>query len=149
MSTPSWRASARGGRRGHGQTDHRFVFCGKGHDRSVVLFGERRSGNRRFRAGGGGLLLGDHHGLCDRRLEPQDDLADLDLIALRNQQLGDLAVGGRGNLEARLLGLDLDHRLVAFDGIAHRDKHGGHFNRVDVLPELGQFQLLHGRSHGS
>ena len=75
----------------------------------------------------------------------QDDRADLDLVALLDPDFLDGAGDRRRHLDGGLVGLELEHRLIAGDGVADVDHHAHHVAAGDVLAQLGNFEFSHGR----
>ena len=81
---------------------------------------------------------------CRRRVvHGQDDGADLDLVALLDLDLLDDAGDRRGHFDRRLVGLELEHRLIARDRVADLDQHAGDVAAGDVLAQFGNFEFRH------
>ena len=84
----------------------------------------------------GGAVLADH----DQHRAHRDD------VALRDQDPGDHARRGRRDLDRRLVGLDLDERVVLRDLLPLRDEPARDLALGQALPEIGQLELVrHGR----
>ena len=80
----------------------------------------------------GGAVLADD----DEHRPDRDDLAFLD------EDLRDLAGGGRRDLDGRLVGLDLDERLVLGDLVALGDEPAGDLAFGQALAEVGKLELV-------
>jgi hypothetical protein len=74
-------------------------------------------------------------------VDDEDDLADLHLLAGLHLRFLDDARDGRGNLDRRLVGFELEDRLVLLDGIARVDEHAEDVAALDVLAQLGEFHV--------
>ena len=68
--------------------------------------------------------------------------ADRDDVALLDEDLRDLAGGGRGDLDRRLVRLDLDERLVLGDLVAHGHEPAGDLAFGQALAEIGKLELV-------
>ena len=75
--------------------------------------------------------------------EHQHDLPDLDLVSRLHLDVGDDAADVRRHFDRRLVGLELEHRLVLLDGvprlhqnandITRCDEHADHIALLDVF----------------
>ncbi len=94
--------------------------------RSVAKAGAACSGaaaaRREHRLDGGSVATGNEAGDVLSGLTDDDErILDGDLVAFLPQELQDGALGGRGHLHGRLVGLDGRERLVDGDGVAFGD----------------------------
>ena len=88
--------------------------------------GRRRCGRRR-RGGAGAVVL-----------DAQDRLADLDLVAGLDLDVFDCAGDRRGHFDRRLVGFELEHRLILRQRVAGLHEHAQDIAGGDVLAQLGQ-----------
>ena len=68
--------------------------------------------------------------------------ADRGDLALRDEDARDEARGRRGDLDGRLVGLDLDERLVLGDLVADRDEPARHLALGQPLAQVGQLERV-------
>jgi hypothetical protein len=80
---------------------------------------------------------------CLRRplVEGQDDLADLHLVALLDLDLLHRARHVRRHLDGRLVGLELEHRLILLERIARVDHDADDVTGGDVLAEFRNLEF--------
>ena len=86
---------------------------------------------RRFRFLRGGLRR-----LRRATVDREHHLADVDLLSLLDLHLFHRAGDRRGNFDGRLVGLELENRLVFGDRVPGLDQHPDDVARRDVLAEL-------------
>ena len=99
-----------------------------------------RSGRLRFRLRGGLGFLGG--GLRSATLvERQHDLSDFDLVPLLDLHLAHRAVDVGRDFDRRLVGFQLQHRLVFLQRVAGLDEDSHYFAGADVLAELWNLEF--------
>ena len=104
-----------------------------------------RSGRLRFRLRGGLVFLGS--GFRSATLvKRQHELTDLDLLPLLDFDLAHRAVDVRRHFDGRLVGFQLQHRLVFLQRVAGLDEDPHHFAGADVLAELWNLEFSHSSS---
>jgi hypothetical protein len=74
-------------------------------------------------------------------LQAREQGSHLHVLALGNQDFGEHAGLGRGKLHRRLVGLELDERLVGSNGIAGRDEPRRHRRLAYGLPQVGHYDV--------
>ena len=74
-------------------------------------------------------------------VDRQHDLADLDLLALLDLDLLDRAGDRRRHFDRRLVGLELEDRLVFRHRVARRHQHANDIAGGDVLAEFGEREV--------
>src|SRR4029453_340597 len=86
--------------------------------------------------------------VADRRLrcpvlsDHDEDRPDRDDLSLLDHDLRDLARGRRGDLDRRLVGLDLDERLVLGDLVPFGHEPAGDLAFGQALAEVGKLELV-------
>ncbi len=76
----------------------------------------------------------------------EHDLADFDRVAFLDEQLAHAAGVRAGNLDDRLVGLQLEDAVVGGDLVALVDQHAHHVAAMDVLAEFGKLEVdVHAR----
>ena len=76
-------------------------------------------------------------------VDGEDHRADLHLVALLDLDLFDDAGHRRRHFDCRLVGLELQDRLVLLDRVADVDEHARDVAAGDVLPQFGNLELRH------
>src|SRR5205085_2123221 len=98
-----------------------------------------RGGRRRVRVG--------LRGLARRRraiaADGEDHLPDLHFLARLDLDIADRAVDRRRHFDRRLVGLELEYRLIDLDGVAALHQHAQHIAAVNVFTEFGEFEVRH------
>ena len=126
-STPSsWRSGGRAASRGHVPPGDRSGDCPR------VVSGTDGAGSARGCSQPAGAVLADH----DQHRPDRDDLA------LGDEDLRDLAGRGRRDLDGRLVGLDLDERVVLGDLLALGDEPAGDLALGQPFAEIRQLELV-------
>ena len=74
-------------------------------------------------------------------VERQDDLADGDLVAALDLDLGDRAGHRRRHFDGRLVGLELEDGLILGDRVADLDEDVQHVAALDAVPEVGNLEF--------
>ena len=114
-----------------------------------------RAGSRRFPASRGRWLCcrwGRRFGLSHPRFrllraaaglsfDRQDDLAHRRGIPFGHHDLGNGTTHRGGDLDDRLVGLELDDRLVLLEGVADGNEDIDYLSRFDVFPEVGELEF--------
>jgi hypothetical protein len=116
------------GLRGLPALGRRFV-----HDR------RRRTRARDVRSRGVRLRRRCVSGLVD----DENDLTDIHLVTGVDAHLLDDAAHRRGHLDGRLVGFELEHRLVALQRIASLNQDAHDVSGGDVLAQLGKGEFSH------
>ena len=100
----------------------------------------RRLGRRLLSAfaGCGWLRRGGRRVAC---VVAEDRLADLDLVAGLHLDLFDGAGNRRRDLDRRLVGFELDDRLIFRDGVARLDQDAEDVAGFDLLAKLGEGEI--------
>ena len=80
--------------------------------------------------------------LCAVLADHDEDRPDRDDLALLDEDLRDLAGGRRRDLDRRLVGLDLDERLVLGDLVALGHEPAGDLAFGQALAEIGKLELV-------
>ena len=82
------------------------------------------------------------------RLDRQQGLPDFDRLPLGHVDLDDLAGLRAGNLDHRLVGLDLDDAVIAGDYVPLAHQHADDVAAFDVLAQFGECEFdVHGLLH--
>ena len=95
--------------------------------------------------GAGSAGSGRRLGLGGSDLAVADDdegSADRHELALLHEDAGHLPAGGRGDLDGRLVGLDLDERVVFVDHLADLDEPAGDLAFGHPFAEVGKLELV-------
>src|SRR5581483_2603310 len=95
-----------------------------------------RRGGRRLRR----LRRGGRRGRA-AFVHRQDRLADLHLLAGLHLDVLHLAGDRRGHFDGRLVGLELEDRLILLQRVARFDEHAQHVAGRDVLAEFGEIEV--------
>ena len=92
---------------------------------------------RRARRGGRGAVAGA------RLLDHQHRLARLHLVAGLDPHFLDPAGHGRRHFERRLVGFELQHRLIGGEHVAGLHHHAEHVARGHTIAQVGENELFH------
>ncbi len=87
-------------------------------------------------------LLWQGSGRLAIRADQDQRSADRDELALADQDLRDLPRGGRGDLDGRLVGLDLDERVVLGDLLPDLDEPARDLALAHALAQVGKLELV-------
>ena len=134
-------AAARPGPGQEGELDAELGGDSPHERRRLDALGRRRSGL----LGVGRRRLSGRGGLGHRDLAVADDderSADRDELAFGHEDARDGAGGRRGDLDRRLVGVDLDERVVLLDVLADLDEPAGDLALGDPLAEVRKLELV-------